>query len=114
MYTNLSGYQQKMNTYMLLRKQATSELDKYAIAIQTEDSKVVVNLPLGKSGKFAKTIFYNLKASENNVCVVVVTEKLVNQGDKRDESTLFATIRCWRKIHHSVKGLIRNTDTCSM
>ena len=61
--------------------QATNELDKYAVAVQTEISKVVGHFPLGNSGKFAETIFCYLKRSENNVCVVVVTGKSVNQGD---------------------------------
>ena len=55
--------------------QAAKELNKYAVAVQTEDSKVVGHFPLGKSDKFAKTIFYYLKTSENNVCVLVVTRK---------------------------------------
>ena len=41
--------------------QATNKLDKYVVAVQTEDSKVVGYLPLGKSGKFFKTKFYYLK-----------------------------------------------------
>ena len=39
--------------------QATNKLNKYAVAVQTEDSKVVGHLLLGKSGEFAKTIFTN-------------------------------------------------------
>ena len=36
--------------------------DKYAVSIlQGGRNKVIVHLPLGKSGKFAKTIFYFLK-----------------------------------------------------
>ena len=42
---------------------------------------MVGQLPLGKSDKFTKTTFYYLKVSENNVCVVVVTRKLVNLED---------------------------------
>ena len=42
---------------------------------------MVGHLPLGRSSKLAKTILYYLKTSENNVCVVVVTGKPVNQGD---------------------------------
>ena len=60
--------------------QATNELDKYAVAVPTEDSKVIGHLSLGKPGKFPKTISYYLKTTENNVCVVVVTGNPVNQG----------------------------------
>ena len=56
----------------------TNELDKYAVDVQTEDLKAVGHLPQGKSGKFAEAVFYCLKTSENNVCVVVVTGKPVN------------------------------------
>ena len=62
-------------------RQVANELDKYAFAVQIKESKVVGHLPLGKPGKFAKTIFYYLKTSENNVCVAVVIGKPVNQGD---------------------------------
>ena len=41
-------------------------------------------MPLGKADKFTETIFYNLKVSENNVCVVVVTRKLVNLEDGQE------------------------------
>ena len=38
--------------------------DKYAVAIFQEGKKKVIGqLPLGKSGKFAKTVFYFLKAA---------------------------------------------------
>ena len=68
MYTSLSGYQQKMN-HLHADLQATNELGKYAVAVQTEVSKVVGHVPLGKSTKFTKTTFYCLKTSENKVCV---------------------------------------------
>ena len=35
----------------------------------------------GKSGRFAKTIFYLLRADKKNNCTVVVTCKAVNCGD---------------------------------
>ena len=35
----------------------------------------------GKSGRFAKTIFYLLRADKKNNCTVVVTYKAVNCGD---------------------------------
>ena len=39
------------------------------------------NLPLGKTGKIAKNIFYFLKADKKNSCKVFVTGKAVNKGD---------------------------------
>ena len=73
--------------------QATNKLDKYAVAVQTNDSKVVGNLSLGKSDIFAETIFYYFKASENNVCVVVVTGKPVTQGDGKGMK-----VPCWLQL----------------
>ena len=35
----------------------------------------------GKSGRFAKTIFYFLRADKKNNCTAVVTCKAVNCGD---------------------------------
>ena len=59
-----------------------NKMDKYAVAIfQERKNKVIGHLPLGKSGKFAKTIFYFLKADKENKCKVVVTGKVVNKND---------------------------------
>ena len=40
-------------------------MDKYVVAVKSSDESIVGHLPLGKSGKFAKTIFYFLKANKN-------------------------------------------------
>ena len=62
--------------------QPDNKMDKYAVAIfQERKNKVIGHLPLGKSGKFAKTIFYFLKADKENKCKVVVTGKVVNKND---------------------------------
>ena len=59
-----------------------NKMDKYAVAIfQERKNKVIGHLPLGKSGKLAKTIFYFLKADKENKCKVVVTGKVVNKND---------------------------------
>ena len=56
--------------------------DKYAVAVHQKGKKVVIgHLPLGHSGKFAKTIFIFLKASKENRCKIVVTAKVVNKND---------------------------------
>ena len=44
--------------------ESTNLMDKYAVAVQRNDSKVVGHLPLGKSEKLAVTIFYFLKADK--------------------------------------------------
>ena len=55
-------------------------MDKYTVCVKKEN-KIVGHLPLGKSGKFAKTIFYFLRADELSSCKIVVTGKPVNLGD---------------------------------
>ena len=39
------------------------------------------HLMKGKSGRFAKTIFYFLRADKKNDCTAVVTGKAINRGD---------------------------------
>ena len=55
-------------------------VDKYAVAVK-KNNVVVGHLPLGCSGKFAKTIFYFLRADESSECKVTVTGKPVNCED---------------------------------
>lgn len=40
-------------------------MDQYTVAVQGNDGKVVGHLPMAKDGKFARTIFYFLKADKN-------------------------------------------------
>ena len=55
-------------------------VDKYAVSVQ-RDGEVVGHLMKGKSGRFAKTIIYFLRADKKNDCTVVVTGKAINRGD---------------------------------
>ena len=59
----------------------TNRPDKYAVAVKGKDGDVIVHLPLGKSGKFAKTFFYFLKSDKNHHCKITVTGKVTNAGD---------------------------------
>ena len=61
--------------------ESTNLMDKYAVAVKRSDESIVGHLPLGKSGKFAKTIFYFLKANEKHSCVINVLGKAINAGD---------------------------------
>ena len=57
-------------------------MDAYAVAIfQRGRNKVIGHLPLGKSWKFAKTIFYFLRAAKENRCQIIVLGKVVNKND---------------------------------
>ena len=42
---------------------------------------MVGHLQKGKSGRFAKTVFYFLRASKNNSFDVTVKSKAINRGD---------------------------------
>ena len=69
---------EKLDTAM----QPNSVKDKYAVVIfQEGKKKVICHFPLGKSGKFANTIFYFLKAAKENRCQIIVKGKAVNQND---------------------------------
>ena len=51
------------------------------VAVKGKDVDVIGHLPLGKSGKFAKTISYFLKSDKNHHCKTTVTGKATNAGD---------------------------------
>ena len=53
---------------------------KYAVSVK-KDEKVDGHLALGENGKFAKTIFYFLRADPYGKCNITVTGKAVNLGD---------------------------------
>ena len=55
-------------------------MDKYAVCVE-KNTSIVGHLPLGKNGKFAKMIFYFLRADQDAECKVVITVKEVNLGD---------------------------------
>ena len=55
-------------------------VDKYVIGVKKNNAKVG-HLPLGCSGKFAKTIFYFLCADEWSECKVIKTGKPVNHSN---------------------------------
>ena len=57
----------------------TNPVDKYALAVWKGED-IVGHLMQGKSGKFAKSIFYFMRASHCNKCSVIVTGNPVNLG----------------------------------
>ena len=64
----------------------TNKKDKFAVAVIGHKNSVVVVVVVlvkGKSGRFAKTIFYFLEASNFHGYKVCVTEKTVNQGNDK-------------------------------
>ena len=57
-------------------------MDKYAVCVK-KNTSIVGHLPLGKNGKFAKMIFYFLRADQDAECKVVITGKEVNLGSRQ-------------------------------
>ena len=66
--------------FLSCEREPDNPMDKYAVRVKKEN-KIVGHLPFGKSGKFAKTIFYFLTADELSSCKIVVTGKPVNLPD---------------------------------
>ena len=66
-------------------------VDKYAVAVK-KDGKIVGHLSLKKNGKFAKAIFYSLRADSHGKCDITVTGKAVNLADD-DEMQVRCVLR---------------------
>ena len=47
----------------------------------TKDAQVIDNLKRGKTGRYAKTVFYFLRTNSMNTASITVTGKRVNFGD---------------------------------
>ena len=54
-------------------------VDKYPVCVKKNDV-IVRHLPHGKNGRFAKMIFYFLRAKKYVECIVIITGKEVNLG----------------------------------
>ena len=61
--------------------QPTKRISKYAVTVKRKEFEVVGHLPLRKSGKFTKIVFYFLKSYKNNDCIAVVRRKPVKQSE---------------------------------
>ena len=57
-----------------------NKTDKFAVAVMKNDC-LVGHLPQEKTGRFAKVIFYFLRACDSNTCSVEIVGKAINQGD---------------------------------
>ena len=68
------------NTLFKARLEPGNEFDKFSVAVEKFDI-VVGNLSKEKTGRFAKTITFFLRGSNENSCKVEVTGKRVNSGD---------------------------------
>ena len=66
-----------------------NKISKFFVAV-IKNKKVIRYLPLGKTGRFSKTIFYFLRYEYYECKVKIVDSKVVNLGDgKRMRVLLF-------------------------
>ena len=69
-----------MNQEFETETEPDNVMDKYVVCVK-KNTSIVGHLPLAKNGKFAKMIFYFLKADQDAECKVVITGKEVSLGD---------------------------------
>ena len=69
-----------MNEELETEIEPDNVMDKSAVCVK-KNTSIVRHLPLGKNGKFAKMMFYFLRADQDTECKVVITGKEVNLGD---------------------------------
>ena len=70
----------KVNEVLKAIPEPTNPVDKYAVCVLV-DEEVTGHLKRGKDGRFAKTIFYFLRADPHSSCIATVKGKAVNLGD---------------------------------
>ena len=70
-----------MNEKLSNRREPDNSVDKYAVCVVQDEDIIVGHLKKGKCGRFAKTIYYFLRADKSNSCTVVVSGKPVHLGD---------------------------------
>ena len=79
MFTKVFGFQKLVKHYQQ-KENPSNPKDKYAVCVNKKEC-IVGHLPLGKTGNFAKTIFYFLRADEYSICEVEITGKSINLSD---------------------------------
>ena len=73
-------WEPKSNEILEVKMEPTNKMDKFAVAV-IKNKKIIGHLPLGKTGRFSKTIFYFLKCEYNDCKVKIVDGKAVNLCD---------------------------------
>ena len=74
-------WEPKSNEILEVKKEATNKTDRFAVAV-IKNKKITGHLPLRKTGRFFKRIFYFLKCEYNDCKVTIVDGKAVNLGDR--------------------------------
>ena len=80
----INGFHEYRDIWTPRMEQALKEVpepknvvDKYAVCVMLGD-EIVGQLKKGRTGCFAKTAFYFLRADEKGSCIVIVKDKAVN------------------------------------
>ena len=83
----IKGYHAYMNDWtpilgenLSTHPEPENEMNKY-VAVVTKDARVIDHLKKGKTGRYAKIVFYFLRANPINNASITVTGKRVNFGD---------------------------------
>ena len=71
----------KQGEYLDVRCEPENLVDKYAVCVKNGNETIVGHLKKGKTGRFAKTIFYFLRSHPEAKCTAKVTGKRCNLGD---------------------------------
>ena len=79
-HANQYEWPPRVDDVLKAKIELTNIVDKYAVCVLLHD-RVVGHLKRGKSGRFAKTIFYFLRADTYSSCTVIIKGKAVNLGD---------------------------------
>ena len=66
-HVHMKNWTSSIGNEVLGFMEPTNKLEKYAVPVKGKDEDIIGHLPLGKSGKFAKTVFYFLKSDKNIV-----------------------------------------------
>ena len=70
----------ELGEYLEVQCEPENPVDKYAVCLKTSNGTTVGHLKKGKSGRFAKTIFYFLRSHSQASCTAKVTGKRFNLG----------------------------------
>ena len=73
----------ELGEHLEVQCEPENPVDKYAVCLKTSNGTIVGHLKKGKSGRFAKTIFYYLRSYPQANCTAKETGKGFNLGNGR-------------------------------
>ena len=71
----------ELGEHLEVQCEPENPVDTFAVCLKTSTETIVGHLEKGKSGRFAKTIFYYLRSHPQANCTAKVTGKRFNLGD---------------------------------